>query len=661
MRRPCFILAALLAAVAPVSAETEIRIVGGQAISNQELFTTIGGRLDHIRLHPATPPRAADAAFLVEQTFRQAGFNDVAVSWKIVNGAIELSVDEKGRALLGEVAVENIPNPKLNKALVELFKLGPRKAATGMNQFPLRDSDVEEGLGRMQAQMKSIGFYDAVFHIKDRRENPETGKVDFVFTVDHGPISVLGRPVIEGETVTGIRDRLEPLVGQAASTPNLNSARARVVEAYQEAGFLNAKVRMSVRREGPAMTPVFRIERGRRVKLRDVRITGFEKTDPARLLSRVDDLRGTYLDGGESSRRIQQMIATGAFSTIRTELTPVEGEIVDATLHVTEADARGLSATLGFDSFEGGILGGAYYDRNFNGKVRSLSAGFEVTGRSLLGEISLADPWVAGSDIGGKLRLFAVSRNYEGYKVTRSGLAASAVWQVGEHYSIEGLLGWDYVTTEPDGLPAAALGSQDYAHARLEVTQVFDYRDNPVLPTKGWHLEVPLEIGSTMGDGATSYFKGGIAGSYHRPVGKSAQLSVGARGGVLIPSASAARMPIDLRYFLGGARSVRSFPERELGPWSSTGYPVGGQAYWCTNIEYIHSLAGPLKGVAFIDAGGLSGKWEDFGMTSPKVAAGLGIRLDLPIGPVRLEYGHNLTRDGHDPSGSWHFAIGTAF
>ncbi len=44
-----------------------------------------------------------------------------------------------------------------------------------------------------------------------------------------------------------------------------------------------------------------------------------------------------------------------------------------------------------------------------------------------------------------------------------------------------------------------------------------------------------------------------------------------------------------------------------------------------------------------------------------ELAAGLGIRLDLPIGPVRFEYGYNLTRDPGEPAGAFHFAIGAAF
>ncbi len=655
--------AVLVGTMLAAGAKTEIRIEGTRSISEQELLTAMGGRLDHIRRLPATRPRAADAAFLVESIFENAGFNQVTVYWKILGpNSIRLRVDEGKRDLLGEVVVENMPNPKLNKTLVELFKLGPKKAARGLNELPVEAQAVERGMNLMTAQMQSLGFHDAEVLLKERRDNPETGKVDFVFRVQPGSASTIARPEIEGESVAGLRQRLEPLVGQVATTENLNAVRARVVEAYEESGFIRAKVRMTIRREGLRMTPVFTVERGQRFKLRNIHVTGLEKTDPGRIKTRLDDLKGTYLNAGESSKRIRQMIATGAFSTVQTEVTPVAGEVVDVTLHLTEADARGLSATLGFDSFEGVIVGGGYYDRNFLGQVRNFTAGFEFTQRSLLGEVSLADPWLGGTDIAGKLRLFSVSRDQEGYDVWRWGLNATAVWPVTEHYSIEALVGWDYVTTDPDGLPPAALGAPNYQNPRLVVTQTLDYRDSAVLPTEGWHLEMPLELGATLGGGADNvYFKAGIGGSWHYPIDEKSQLSFGARGGVLIPGDSGTPLPIDVRYFNGGARSVRSFRERELGPWSRTGYPVGGQAYWVANAEYIRSIAGPLNAVAFLDAGGLSRDWEDLGMNDPEVAAGLGLRLDLPIGPVRLEYGHNLTRDGRDPSGSWHFAIGTAF
>ena len=82
---------------------------------------------------------------------------------------------------------------------------------------------------------------------------------------------------------------------------------------------------------------------------------------------------------------------------------------------------------------------------------------------------------------------------------------------------------------------------------------------------------------------------------------------------------------------------------------------------WNSNVELIRKLTGSLKAVAFFDAGTLSRDFKELGTSEIELAAGLGIRLDLPIGPVRLEYGYNLTRDPGEPIGTLNFAIGVAY
>ena len=128
----------------------------------------------------------------------------------------------------------------------------------------------------------------------------------------------------------------------------------------------------------------------------------------------------------------------------------------------------------------------------------------------------------------------------------------------------------------------------------------------------------------------------------------------------LLESQSRAARPIAGGLFNGGARSVRSFAERALGP-ESNNYPTGGEGMWHTNAELTRSLSGSLKAVSFLDAGSLSRHYQQLGSSSLELAAGLGLRLDLPIGPVRLEYGYNLTRDPGEPVGTLHFAIGVTF
>jgi outer membrane protein assembly factor BamA len=163
-----------------------------------------------------------------------------------------------------------------------------------------------------------------------------------------------------------------------------------------------------------------------------------------------------------------------------------------------------------------------------------------------------------------------------------------------------------------------------------------------------------------LGDLSTSYLRAELSGAWYHTFENDWQIVLGGAGGVLVPSGDGVDLPINLRLFNGGAHSVRSFPERELGP-TVEGYPTGGEGMWHANAELIRKLAGSFKAVGFVDAGSLSRECGKLGSGDIEVAVGLGLRLDLPIGPVRLEYGYNLTRDMAEPTGTLHFAIGVAF
>ncbi|MGE9271565.1 MAG: BamA/OMP85 family outer membrane protein [Verrucomicrobiales bacterium] len=662
MVRSFIILTFSLAISLAARDETVVKITGASSFSESELLAELGSRLDHITLHPTTPWRAADAAFLVEQQLQLAGFNEAKVDWEIRgNREIQLTIHEGSRDELGEVVVNGVPNPKLNETLVGLFQLTPQKRSSNFRILPLRDDDVDAGISLMTQQMKSIGFYDAEITLKSRKENPETGEVDFVFDVDAGKMFTITTPIFKGENTEGASAVVQDLVGEPATGPNLNAVRGKVSEHLSEQGYIQAKLRMTLEFETNKVRPVVEVLEAKRYELRNIHFTGLEKTNPQRIANRLEPLKGGRLNGELARERIGEIVSTGAFESVRTDFDTSSGPQVDATLHFKEGKARGFTLTGGFDSYEGVIAGASYYDRNFGGQLRNLRAGFEMSQRSLLGEVALTDPWLWGTDLKAEARLFALSKSHEGFKSLRTGLGFGLNQEFTDHYSVDYSTTFSFITNSEDGLLPTELGDDSYFNPAIKIYQILDYRDNPTLPTSGWHIASPIEIGAALGNQSSTYIKVELEGSWHHTFSESTQISFGASGGLLMPDGNTTQLPIDLRFFLGGARSVRSFPERELGPWSITGYPVGGEAYWVANFEYIRTIAGPLKAVAFVDAGGLTEQWEDFGTTDPEVAAGLGIRINLPIGPARLEYGHNLTRDGRDPSGTWHFAIGTTF
>ena len=123
----------------------------------------------------------------------------------------------------------------------------------------------------------------------------------------------------------------------------------------------------------------------------------------------------------------------------------------------------------------------------------------------------------------------------------------------------------------------------------------------------------------------------------------------------------ATTLPIDERFFNGGATTVRSFGERTLGPLDPKGNPIGGEFYTVFNIEYTFPIYGELEGALFFDAGNLLPTSEEPGLDDIRYGLGGGLRYKLPIGPIRLDYGWNPDRAPGEDFGAFHFSFGFAF
>jgi outer membrane protein assembly factor BamA len=625
----------------------------------------VSGRLTHVTSKPASPSRADDAAFLVLQTLRRDGYVDARVDWRVASSSeIVLTVNEGGRRSLGKVTVRGVPAADARR----FARLYARPADSDRPLIggspPFREEDVETGLSFIRQDLNADGFWSAEATIVSRTTDPVSGSTAILIDVKPGPLFRIGDPRIispDGRGVSETRGVAMSYVNRRATTGNVNAMRLAVEQVFISSGYPNARITMGRDLEAAQrFVPVFTIDIGKRVHLNQVHIEGLERTNPRRVQVRMTSLEGDWYDEAAMNRRIRSLLASGAFSSARLTTEELSGDTIDATLHLQESRAKEISFALGADSYLGFIFRSTYTDRNLWGELLGFSAGVEASSRGLLGETRITDPWLFGSDLSATARVYALSYSPDGYTSQESGLEGSVIWAVNDHYVIELLAGYSLTDLSPDGLPRSELGETRYRNPRLRLTQTIDYRDSPILPKNGWHLSMPLEIGAALGDESSSYALAELSGGFFYPLGRHYQIALGGAWGVIVPSGDGADLPIDLRMFNGGPRSVRSFPERELGP-RVNGYPTGGEAKWHANAELIRGIAGSLKAVGFVDAGSLSRSFDELDASKTDIAAGLGLRLDLPIGPIRLEYGYNLTRDPGEPVGTLHFAIGMAF
>ena len=627
----------------------KLEFAGLETYSAKSLTDSISGRLEFIKKRPATSFRADDAAFLIESFLHSHGLPDATVNWSLPGGdQILLTVDEGIAKYVGAVTIVGAEKPE---ELIEQFKApfpesGERRAFVS--------SSVAAGLDRVRSLMETRGYWQASV-ASSRGTRNAAGEFPFTLTVTKGPLFTLVTPKIESpvKPTAYLLTQLQALEGKTATAETILSVRKSIDKDYRRRGFPDLTLEMAKESDGSRLRLVFTIKPGQRFKVRsfNIKTQGPAKTRLSRIRNRFPTLIGKNFDESKINASIKKLLSTGAFDTLRMDTAEANETQLDLTLHVTEANARGYAFSAGFGSYEGLILGARYHDRNFGGRLWNLTAGMEITSLGLLGEVGLTDPFFRERDLRFHNRAYLLTRDYDNYKKLEGGISSDLSWKNGDHYSasLGAHLSFTSVTSP---VPDELLGPTDYVLQRITFNQTYDRRDDPALPSDGWFARLDTSLGLALGDQSVGFFETEAQVSYYKKLSEKSAYSLGLRGGLIIPTGDDEDLPIDLRKFLGGSNTIRSFPEREMGP-DYDDYPLGGNTWWVGNFEYTRTMVGPVKGVAFFDAGSLDSGIE--------MAAGLGVRIDLPVGPIRLEYGHNLTRDPGEPNGTFHFAIGTTF
>jgi outer membrane translocation and assembly module TamA len=144
-------------------------------------------------------------------------------------------------------------------------------------------------------------------------------------------------------------------------------------------------------------------------------------------------------------------------------------------------------------------------------------------------------------------------------------------------------------------------------------------------------------------------------------VGGGRFLHAGVRGSWVVDPVDADSVPFNKRFFPGGDDSVRGYLRGEAAPLNAMGELIGAEAALVWNLEFEQLLTPSWSAVAFVDGVAQSADVREAVVAETLWSVGLGVRWNTAIGPVRLEYGHNLNRRDPDPSGTVQLSIGMPF
>jgi outer membrane protein assembly factor BamA len=380
---------------------------------------------------------------------------------------------------------------------------------------------------------------------------------------------------------------------------------------------------------------------------------------------------------------------TGQFNLLQIKPVPVGGHLLRLDISAEEAKSKEFGFWVGFDTYEGALAGVQVGDRDLFGYGRPLTATIEVSQRSYRGEILYEDPFFFDTDFVFTAKVYALTFDYDGYTKFELGGRLELSRKITKYDEAALVLAIRHVKiTDSQIRPDFLLGQSNYQVNSIGLTNTLDFRESPYVNPRGFLIVNTIDAAPGGLGSDIEFVRSTMRVGYYLPFGpkpltpgvvddqpirsgfqrwfRQSSIAFGARAGVIHSLTTsgfseATEIPIDERFFNGGATTVRSFGERELGPHDNHGHPVGGEFFTVFNVEYTFPIFGELQGAVFTDAGNLLPTSEDIGLSDMRYAIGGGLRYKLPVGPIRLDYGVNPDPHEFEDFGAFHFSFGFAF
>ncbi|SMN02562.1 Outer membrane protein assembly factor YaeT precursor [uncultured Candidatus Thioglobus sp.] len=182
-------------------------------------------------------------------------------------------------------------------------------------------------------------------------------------------------------------------------------------------------------------------------------------------------------------------------------------------------------------------------------------------------------------------------------------------------------------------------------------------------PTDGATNSLKLEVALPIGD--FKYYKLNASHKSYHKLGQHATWKTSASMG-LGQGYGGKELPFFERYYGGGSSSVRGFDFNSLGAKYDNGNARGGELSILTGASIVSPLtfikdSSNMRMSAFVDAGGISQKPEDFEGDDFRASAGVAFSWLTPVGPLGFYVATPLIKKEGDEIKTFEFTLGTTF
>ncbi len=610
----------------------------------------------------------APVAAVAENTAPAVEQNDANASVKEAQAKAKASLAPFiGKTITKQMVTGNITVP-------EAEILAALKTKPGM-EF------TEAGLTEDLSSIYALGwFYDLRPEFKLVPEG-----VQVIYHVLENPVyknvDIEGNTVIKKDKAASLFDLEE---GKIVNLKQVNKCVQKLEEEYRSNGYILARVTdVHMEQDGTLKVTVNEgLVEGFKVK-------GNVKTKDYVITREMRLKVGEPFNAKDARRSMQRIYNLGYFEDVNVKLNPGrEPNSVEVEISVVEMNTGTFGIGAGYSSADGFVGMISLGDKNFRGTGDKVNITWEFGGEDNKNyDFTYTRPWLDSKETAATLNLYDITNEYADYNIDAEEIARYDKKRTGQELTLSRKTDSEFVTYyvtlknrkdtykgEADGyendknqyyedqfhkpgdapdadspyyedwMPetAAERRAENFGTTRsVTFGTIFDSRDNVYDPHEGKRMSYSLEWGGAFG-GDFDFVKLSTDYRYYYRAGGENVWALNLGAGY-----ANGDMPLSQRFAMGGSDTLRGFEDDQF----------RGNSMLKATLEYRFPIVKRVQGVLFTDNGYAWDKRheDEFDLGLIKNSFGVGLRINSPLGPVKLDYGYG------DDGGKFHFSFGGQF
>jgi len=547
----------------------------------------------------------------------------------------------------------------------------------------LKREELRRDLDRIRVYYLDNGFLDIVVEDPEIEIKEAERKLRVVIRVEEGPQYRIGTLTVKGNSLfpeADIRRLIRTQSGGIFSREMLQGDVVAITDRYAERGYLFADAApiTDIHRAEHLVDVALEITEGRQAFINRIEIVGNVRTREKVVRREVALIEGDVFNSAllQVSRRNLERL--GFFENVKLETRRGTAEDkVDVVVDLKEKPTGSFSIGGGFSSVDGVIGAVSLSQSNLFGYGKRGSVSAQVGQNANRFNLVYFDPYFWDSNFTFNMRGYKTDTDYknnQGFNMETIGGAFTLGHRLFERvfgsltYLIEDVLIKDLDANAPPLIVQQATQNGGWSlTSALTAAVARDTRDSFTEPTRGSRTQISATYAGGILGADNNFTKFAVESSRYWPMWWKLVLNL--RGTFWYGDSfdDTPQLPVQERFFLGGATTVRGFKNFTLGPKDPvTGGETGGNKAFFVNTNVFFPLleAMRLRGVVFFDIGNNldeRNSLEDLFTQDVRYTAGIGIRFMSPIGAISLDWGFNLNQREGERFQVLHFSGGASF